>query len=149
MCRGGEGQLWQAAARRRSDTHNAPVVLPTTHSLTSNHSVQSSSAPCTCTHCPTLDCSGGAGFDQWQCSSPIPSRLTRMCVHTRTCHDLSTAACLLSPAISPSQSPPFPQVYLEPKDRNNTEYKLDTFAGVYKKLTGKDITFEFPVTESA
>ncbi len=37
------------------------------------------------------------------------------------------------------------QVYLDPKDRNTTEYKLDTFAGVYKKLTGKDVSFEFPV----
>ena len=39
------------------------------------------------------------------------------------------------------------QVFLDPKDRNSTEYKLDTFAGVYKKLTGKDVVFEFPVTE--
>jgi small subunit ribosomal protein S7e len=41
------------------------------------------------------------------------------------------------------------KVYLDPKDRNTTEYKLDTFAGVYKKMTGKEITFEFPVAESA
>ena len=39
------------------------------------------------------------------------------------------------------------QVYLDPKERNSTEYKLDTFAGVYKRLTGKDVVFEFPVTE--
>ena len=45
--------------------------------------------------------------------------------------------------------PPLSQVYLDPKDRNTTEYKLETFAGVYKKVTGKDVTFEFPVTESA
>jgi small subunit ribosomal protein S7e len=43
----------------------------------------------------------------------------------------------------------FPQVFLDPKDRNSTEYKLDTFAGVYRKLTGKDVVFEFPVTEVA
>ena len=38
------------------------------------------------------------------------------------------------------------QVYLDPKDRNSTEYKLDTFGSVYKKLTGKEVTFEFPVS---
>ena len=38
------------------------------------------------------------------------------------------------------------QVYLDPKDRNSTEYKLDTFGSVYKKLTGKDVVFEFPVS---
>jgi len=41
------------------------------------------------------------------------------------------------------------KVYLDPKDRNTTEYKTETFAGVYKKLTGKDVAFEFPVAESA
>lgn len=41
------------------------------------------------------------------------------------------------------------QVYLDPKDRNTTEYKLDTFAGVYRKLTGKNVSFEFPMAESA
>eukprot|EP00798_Chlamydomonas_sp_ICE-L_P005641 gene5641-8964_t len=40
------------------------------------------------------------------------------------------------------------RVYLDPKDRNTTEYKLETFSGVYKKLTGKDVIFEFPVTEA-
>ncbi len=55
-----------------------------------------------------------------------------------------------APALHPRQRPrPRPQVFLDPKDRNTTEYKLETFAGVYKKLTGKDVTFEFPVTESA
>lgn len=40
------------------------------------------------------------------------------------------------------------RVYLDPKERNSTEYKLETFGGVYKKLTGKDVTFEFPLAEA-
>ena len=36
------------------------------------------------------------------------------------------------------------QVYLDPKDKTASEYKLETFGGVYKKLTGKEVTFEFP-----
>jgi len=41
------------------------------------------------------------------------------------------------------------KVFLNPNDRNTTEYKLDTFAGVYKRLTGKDVVFEFPVAAAA
>ncbi|CAF1782658.1 unnamed protein product [Brassica napus] len=37
------------------------------------------------------------------------------------------------------------KVYLDTKERNNTEYKLETMIGVYRKLTGKDVTFEYPV----
>lgn len=40
------------------------------------------------------------------------------------------------------------RVYLDPKERNSTEYKLETFAGVYKKLTGKEVTFEYPIQEA-
>jgi len=41
------------------------------------------------------------------------------------------------------------QVYLDPKERNTTEYKLETFGGVYKRLTGRVVNFEFPQTETA
>ncbi|KAJ4827212.1 40S ribosomal protein [Turnera subulata] len=40
------------------------------------------------------------------------------------------------------------KVYLDPKERNNTEAKLETFSAVYRKLSGKDVMFEFPVTEA-
>ncbi|ONK61092.1 uncharacterized protein A4U43_C08F26170 [Asparagus officinalis] len=40
------------------------------------------------------------------------------------------------------------KIFLDPKERNNTEYKLETFTAVYRKLTGKDVVFEYPVTEA-
>lgn len=40
------------------------------------------------------------------------------------------------------------KVYLDPKERNKTEYKLETFLAVYRKLSGKDVVFEFPLTEA-
>lgn len=40
------------------------------------------------------------------------------------------------------------KVYLDPKARNDTEYKLETFSGVYRKLSGKDVVFEYPISEN-
>lgn len=40
------------------------------------------------------------------------------------------------------------QIFLDPKERNNTEYKLETFAAVYRKLSGKDVVFEYPITDA-
>jgi small subunit ribosomal protein S7e len=41
------------------------------------------------------------------------------------------------------------KVYLDPKEAPNVEYKVDTFATVYKKLTGKEVKFEFPAVQEA
>ncbi|KAJ3379693.1 40S ribosomal protein [Lobulomyces angularis] len=41
------------------------------------------------------------------------------------------------------------KVFLDRKDHTSLEYKLDTFSSTYKKLTGKDVVFEFPVSQSA
>eukprot|EP00252_Welwitschia_mirabilis_P022714 TRINITY_DN6232_c0_g1_i1.p1 TRINITY_DN6232_c0_g1~~TRINITY_DN6232_c0_g1_i1.p1 ORF type:complete len:193 (-),score=37.01 TRINITY_DN6232_c0_g1_i1:326-904(-) len=41
------------------------------------------------------------------------------------------------------------KVYLDPKERNNTEYKLATFTGVYRKLCGKDVVFEYPLSDAS
>ncbi|PWA78404.1 bifunctional polymyxin resistance protein, ArnA [Artemisia annua] len=40
------------------------------------------------------------------------------------------------------------QIYSDPKARNDTEYKLETFSGDYRKLSGKDVVFEYPMTEA-
>jgi len=37
------------------------------------------------------------------------------------------------------------KVFLDSKDATSLEYKLDSFSSVYKRLTGKDVVFEFPV----
>ncbi|VFQ87170.1 unnamed protein product [Cuscuta campestris] len=41
------------------------------------------------------------------------------------------------------------KVLLDPKQKNDTEYKLETFSAVYRKLSGKDVVFEYPITSEA
>ncbi|KAF9922779.1 40S ribosomal protein [Linnemannia zychae] len=36
------------------------------------------------------------------------------------------------------------KVFLDAKDSTSLEYKLDTFVAVYRRLTGKEVVFEFP-----
>jgi len=36
------------------------------------------------------------------------------------------------------------KVHLDKSQQTNVEHKTETFAAVYKKMTGKDVTFEFP-----
>lgn len=36
------------------------------------------------------------------------------------------------------------KVHLDKNQQTNIEHKLETFTAVYKKLTGKDVNFEFP-----
>nr|ACV20978.1 small subunit ribosomal protein 7 [Rhabditoides inermis] len=36
------------------------------------------------------------------------------------------------------------KVHLDKTSQTNVEHKVDTFSTVYKKLTGKDVVFEFP-----
>merc|ERR1711944_41748 len=36
------------------------------------------------------------------------------------------------------------KVHLDRNQQTNVEHKIDTFSAVYKKLTGKDVNFEFP-----
>ena len=36
------------------------------------------------------------------------------------------------------------KVHLDKTQQTNIEHKTDTFAAVYKKLSGKEVNFEFP-----
>merc|ERR1712012_954732 len=36
------------------------------------------------------------------------------------------------------------KVHLDRNQQTNVEHKIDTYSAVYKKLTGKDVNFEFP-----
>ena len=36
------------------------------------------------------------------------------------------------------------KVRLDKAQQNNSEHKVGTFSGEYKKLTGKDVNLEFP-----
>jgi len=40
------------------------------------------------------------------------------------------------------------KVYLDPKDVKEVDYKLKTFASVYKKLTNKNVEFMFPAADN-
>ena len=37
------------------------------------------------------------------------------------------------------------KVVLDEKERGGVDYRLDTYAEVYRKLTGKGVGFEFPL----
>lgn len=41
------------------------------------------------------------------------------------------------------------KVVLDEKERGGVDYRLDTYAEVYRKLTGKGVGFEFPISSGA
>lgn len=41
------------------------------------------------------------------------------------------------------------KVILDEKERGGVDYRLDTYAEVYRRLTGKGVSFEFPTSQSA
>ncbi|PWZ55831.1 40S ribosomal protein S7, partial [Zea mays] len=41
------------------------------------------------------------------------------------------------------------EIFLDLKERNNTEYKLETYTTVYRRLCGKDVVFEYHMIDIA
>lgn len=41
------------------------------------------------------------------------------------------------------------KVILDEKERGGVDYRLDTYTEVYRKLTGRGVTFEFPQAGAA
>jgi small subunit ribosomal protein S7e len=41
------------------------------------------------------------------------------------------------------------KVILDEKERGGVDYRLDTYSEVYRKLTGRGVTFEFPPSNTA
>ncbi|KAL1789737.1 40S ribosomal protein S7 [Sigmodon hispidus] len=89
---------------------------------------------------------------------PKPTRKSRMKnkqKHPRSCTLTAVHDAILEDLVIPSKivgkricvklhSSCLIKVHLDKAQQNNVENKVETFSGVYKKLTGKDVNFEFP-----
>ena len=58
---------------------------------------------------------------------------------------MSTSPFFLEIQEHPNLIPVACSSFLDSKDATSLEYKLDSFTSIYRRLTGKDVVFEFPV----
>merc|ERR1712189_66873 len=79
---------------------------------------------------------------------PKPSRKSRNQKQVRPrSRTLTAVHCnILDDLVYPSEldGKRLTRVHLDKSQQTNMEHKIDTFSAVYKKLTGKDVVFEFP-----
>lgn len=88
---------------------------------------------------------------------PLPSRRSRVtqkrprsrtltAVHDAILHDLVFPTEIVGKRIRTKEDGhKIIKVFLDAKERAGVDYKVDTFGEVYRKLTGKNVIFEFPV----
>ncbi|KAK8960076.1 40S ribosomal protein S7 [Platanthera guangdongensis] len=75
-----------------------------------------------------------------------PRSRTLTAVHDATLEDLVYPAEIVGKRVRYQlDGTKIVKIFLDPKERNNTEYKLEAFSAVYRKLCGKDVVFEYPV----
>ncbi|KAJ9067116.1 ribosomal protein S7A [Entomophthora muscae] len=77
---------------------------------------------------------------------PRPRSRTLTAVHDAILEDLAYPTEIIGKRIKHKvDGSRLIKVFLDTKDTTSQEHKLDTFGSIYKKLTGKDAVFEFPV----
>lgn len=74
-----------------------------------------------------------------------PRSRTLSAVHENWLEDLVFPTEIVGKRIRVKNGSRHLKVLLDPKDQATVEAKVDVLSGVYRKLTGKEVTFEFPV----
>merc|ERR1712113_343317 len=95
-------------------------------------------------HCPAQDL-GQAHKDANKLKQKRPRSRTLVAVHNAVLDDMVYPAEIVGKRtrIRLDGSRLF-KVHLDKIQQTSIEHKTETFASVYKKLTGKEVTFEFP-----
>eukprot|EP01134_Creolimax_fragrantissima_P001277 CFRG1277T1 len=79
-----------------------------------------------------------------RCTQPRPRSRTLTHVHDAILEDLVYPTEIVGKRTRvKTDGSKIVKVHLDMKDQKEVEYKLDTFSSVYKRLTGKDVCFEF------
>ncbi|PSN29921.1 40S ribosomal protein S7 [Blattella germanica] len=73
-----------------------------------------------------------------------PRSRTLTAVYDAILEDLVYPAEIVGKRIHVSHGHSKLKVHLDKNQQTNIEHKVETFASVYKKLTGREVTFEFP-----
>jgi len=74
----------------------------------------------------------------------IPRKYTLTAVHDAILEDIVYPTEVVGRRVRVSLGGKVLKIILDKKEKEGVEHKLDAFSTVYKKLTGKNVSFEFP-----